>query len=1482
MFSAEADRICAEREMNKKMASRLGSDDDADNNKGSMWALEQKLDQPMDEEAARLKNMYREKHRTDEELTTYSRATILERSFAAKTKRWLETHAFNKNSILMLVLVGTCMVIGDGILTPAISVLSAAGGIKVNRPDVDSGVVVLVAVVILVGLFSLQHYGTDRVGWLFAPIVLLWFLLIGGIGMYNIWNYDSSVLKAFSPIYIYRYLRRGGREGWTSLGGILLSITGTEALFADLAHFPVSSVQIAFTLVVFPCLLLAYSGQAAYLLLNLDHTKDAFYRSIPATAAAIVASQATITATFSIIKQALAHGCFPRVKVVHTSKNFLGQIYIPDMNWILMILCIAVTAGFKNQNQIGNAYGTAVVLVMLVTTLLMILIMLLVWHCHWILVVIFTLTSLVVECTYFSAVLFKVDQGGWAPLVIAGVFFIIMYVWHYGTLKRYEFEMHSKVSMAWVLGLGPSLGLVRVPGVGLVYTELASGVPHIFSHFITNLPAIHSVVVFVCVKYLPVYTVPEEERFLVKRIGPKNFHMFRCVARYGYKDLHKKDDDFEKKLFHNLFVFVKLESMMEGFSDSDEYSLYGQQTVESRDAVLNNNNNDNTASSNVDLSISTVDSIVPVRSPSPVNITVQSSDRVSSHTEVDELEFLNNCRDAGVVHILGNTVVRARRDSRFYKKIAVDYIYAFLRKICREHSVIFNIPHESLLNVDSFMLTTNEAYGSNLKKKGSMWALDQNLDEPIDDDAVRIRNISKEKKFSALLILRLAYQSLGVVYGDLGTSPLYVFYNTFPHGAKDQEDVIGALSLIIYSLTLVPLIKYVFIVLRANDNGQGGTFALYSLLCRHANIKIIPNLHRTDEELTTYSRATIHEKSFAAKTKRWIEAHQYAKDTILILVLIGTCMMIGDGILTPTISVLSAVGGIKLTIPDVKNEVVVLVSVAIIVGLFSLQHYGTDRVGWLFAPIVLLWLLLIGAIGIYNILNYDRSVLRAFSPVYIYRYLKRGRREDWTSLGGIMLSITGTEALFADLAHFPVSSVQIAFTVLVFPCLLLAYSGQAAYLLNNLDHTQDAFYRSIPDKMYWPVFVVATGAAVVASQATISATSSIIKQARAHGCFPRVKIVHTSKKFLGQIYIPDINWILMVLCITVTAGFENQSQIGNAYGTAVLFVMLVTTFLMILIMILVWHCHWILAIIFAGVSLLVELSYCSAVLFKVDQGSWIPFLIAGAFFIVMYVWHYGKLKRYEFEMHSKVSMAWVLGLGPSLGLVRVPGVGLVYTQLSRGVPHIFSHFITNLPAIHSVVIFVCVKYLPVYTVPEEERFLVKRIGPKSLHMFRCVARYGYKDLHRRDDDFENKLFESLCLFVKLDYMMEGCSDSENYSSYEQTPAESNNNNENTHSSNMNLSVTSVDSLESDRSESHGNIASRPPEVDELEFLNKCRDAGVVHILGNTVVRTRDSRFYKKIAINFIYAFLRKICRENSVLFNIPHESLLTVGQICYI
>ncbi|CAI9299147.1 unnamed protein product [Lactuca saligna] len=718
--------------------------------------------------------------------------------------------------------------------------------------------------------------------------------------------------------------------------------------------------------------------------------------------------------------------------------------------------------------------------------------------------------------------------------------------------------------------------------------------------------------------------------------------------------------------------------------------------------------------------------------------------------------------------------------------------------------------------------------------KGGMWALQQKFDPPMDEEASRLKHMNTESKCSTLLLVRLAFQSLGVVYGDLGTSPLYVFYNTFPKGINDTEDVVGALSLIIYSLTLVPLIKYVFIVCRASDNGQGGTFALYSLLCRHAKISTIPNQHRTDEKLTTYIYTPTHENSFPEKTKKCLEAHALKKNALLVLVLVGTCMVIGDGILTPAISVLSASSGIKVTHPGMDNDFIVVVAVFILIGLFCLQHHGPDKVGWLFAPIVLLWFILIGGIGIYNILKHDKTVLRAFSPLHIYWYFKRRGKDGWTSLGGIMLSITGTEALFADLAHYPLSAIQIAFTTVVFPCLLLAYCGQAAYLMKNKEQVFDAFYHSIPEAIYWPMFI----------------------------------------------YIPDINWALMILCILVTTGFKNQTQIGNAYGTAVVIVMLVTTFLMILIMLLVWHCNWFLVFIMTFLSLIVECTYFSAVLIKIDQGAWVPLAIAAVFLLIMYVWHYGTVKRYEFEMQNKISMGWILNLGPSLGLVRVPGIGLVYTELASGVPRIFSHFITNLPAIHTVVVFVCVKSLPVYSVPEDERFLVKRIGPKNYHIFRCVARYGYKD-QKKDDEFEKKLLDSIFLFVKLESLMDGSSDSDEYSLYEQDV--SGLSDKNTFSSVVDILISDDDTVsetgtETETASSHGGGGR-----EEIEFLTRCRDAGVVHILGNTVVKARrDSGCYKKICIDYLYAFLRKICRENSVIFNVPHESLLNVGQVFFV
>lgn len=782
--------------------------------------------------------------------------------------------------------------------------------------------------------------------------------------------------------------------------------------------------------------------------------------------------------------------------------------------------------------------------------------------------------------------------------------------------------------------------------------------------------------------------------------------------------------------------------------------------------------------------------------------------------------------------------------------------------------------------------------------RGRMWSLDQKIDQPIKDtEAGHVRAMDTTKELSALMVLRLAFQSLGVVYGDLGTSPLYVFSSTFPQAIQDTEELMGALSLIIYTLTLIPLLKYVFVVMRANDNGEGGTFALYSLLCRHVKVNTIPNQHRTDEELTTYSRQKIKDNSFAARTKKWLEAKADRQNALLLLVLVGTCMVIGDGIFTPAISVLSSVGGIKVDHPKMSTAVVVAVAVLILVILFSVQHYGTDKVGWLFAPAVLLWFLCIGSIGAYNIFKHDTVVFKAFSPVYIVQYFRRGKKRSWASLGGIMLSITGTEALFADLGHFSTLAVQIAFTSVVFPCLLLQYMGQAAYLIHHKEEVNEAFYRSIPDPAYWPVFVIATIAAIIASQATISATFTIIKQSVALGCFPRVKVLHTSKDISGQIYIPEINWILMVLCIIVTIGFSSTTQIGNAYGTAVVSVMLVTTLLMALIMLIVWRSNWLLVFLFTSFFLSIELVYFSSVLFKVNQGGWAPLVIATLFLIIMSVWHYGTVKRYGFELESKVSMAWILGLGPSLGLVRVPGIGLLYTELVNGVPHIFSHLITHLPAIHSVVVFVCLKYLPVNTVPQEERFLVKRIGPKDFHMFRCVARYGYKDLHKKDDDFEKMLFDKVSAFIRYESLMDSISDSEDYSLPEdhQHATTLDTENENLMSLGMVSTESSQNSIVSERSPQQsgrhvrfsvpntGTVNNTDTVDDEMQFLKDCRDSGVVHIMGNTIVRARrDSGVIKKITVDYIYAFLRRICRENSVIFNIPHESLLNVGQVFYV
>jgi len=607
-------------------------------------------------------------------------------------------------------------------------------------------------------------------------------------------------------------------------------------------------------------------------------------------------------------------------------------------------------------------------------------------------------------------------------------------------------------------------------------------------------------------------------------------------------------------------------------------------------------------------------------------------------------------------------------------------------------------------------------------------------------------------------VLLLAYQSLGVVYGDVATSPLYVYKSAFAgdditHSAGNEE-IYGVLSFVFWTLTLISLLKYVLIVLRANDGGEGGTFALYSLICRHVRAGLLPGGGTSDDLMAEDKAAAAASRGEGAvsRTRTLLERYRLLQRMLLFFALLGTCMVIGDGVLTPAVSVFSAVSGLELSMEKETHKYVGLpVTCAILICLFALQHYGTHRVGFIFAPIVCLWLLCISMIGLYNIIHWNHHVYRALSPSYMYQFLKKTQTGGWKSLGGILLCVTGSEAMYADLGHFSQKSIQIAFISVVYPALVLAYMGQAAYISQHHSFENNyhiGFYVSVPEKLRYPVLVIAILAAVVGSQAIITGTFSIIKQCSALSCFPGVKIVHTSSTVHGQIYIPEINWILMILCLAVTIGFNNTKHLTNAQGLAVITVMLVTTCLMSLVIVLCWNKSIFLALGFLLFFGSIEVLYFSASLVKFHEGAWVPITLSFVFMIVMSVWHYGTIKKYEFDVQNKVSVNWLLNLGPSLGIVRVRGIGLIHTELMSGIPAIFSHFVTNLPAFHQVLVFLCVKSVPVPHVEPEERFLVGRIGPKEYRLYRVIVRYGYRDVQQDDLEFEKDLINSIAEFIR--------------------------------------------------------------------------------------------------------------------------------------
>ena len=389
-------------------------------------------------------------------------------------------------------------------------------------------------------------------------------------------------------------------------------------------------------------------------------------------------------------------------------------------------------------------------------------------------------------------------------------------------------------------------------------------------------------------------------------------------------------------------------------------------------------------------------------------------------------------------------------------------------------------------------------------------------------------------------------QSTGVVYGDIGTSPLYVYSSTFA-SQPSWDNLVGALSIILWSVFLIVTLKYCFIVLSADDDGQGGTFAIYSLLARSVNVVRHSDPHSAERITIRLERelGATQLKPTGRAVRDFLERSNTAKILLQLTGVLGVSMVVADSVLTPAQSVLGAIQGIQVVRPDLGRSAIVGISCAILVLLFLIQPLGTSKIGTAFAPIVVIWLLFNFAVGIYNLVLYDHTVLKAFGPHYAFKYLTRNGKEGWKSLGGLLLAFTGVESLFADLGAFGKRAIQISWLCLVFPCLLITYSGQAAYI--SRDETGEAitnpFFYTVPDGTFYFSIVIAVLAAIVASQALITSSFQLISQLMRMSYFPHIKTVHTSSRFHDQVYMPFANWLLMIGAVVVTAVYNNVSHL---------------------------------------------------------------------------------------------------------------------------------------------------------------------------------------------------------------------------------------------------------------------------------------------------------------------------------------------------
>ena len=529
--------------------------------------------------------------------------------------------------------------------------------------------------------------------------------------------------------------------------------------------------------------------------------------------------------------------------------------------------------------------------------------------------------------------------------------------------------------------------------------------------------------------------------------------------------------------------------------------------------------------------------------------------------------------------------------------------------------------------------------------------------------------------------------AVGVVYGDIGTSPLYAMKESFigPHPlAVDPLHIFGVLSLVFWSLMLIVTAKYVLVAMRADNRGEGGSFALLALISRNLG------------------------------DKRWTSG-------LVVLGVLATALFYGDAMITPAISVLSAVEGLSIVNPGFSH-LVIPISVVILIGLFLVQSHGTARVGAIFGPVVLIYLGALAVLGIVNIMDHP-EIVGILSPHWAVRFFLQDPRLAFLAMGSVFLAVTGAETLYADMGHFGRKAIGFSWLTLVYPCLMLNYMGQGALLLSNPAAVENPFFHMAPDWARLPLVFIATAATIIASQAVISGAFSVTHQAVQLGFLPRLKTEHTSKKAAGQIYIPAVNWGLLIMIILLVLGFRESTKLASAYGIAVSGTMIITTVMLGVLVFTVWKWNRVLASLTIGIFALVDGSFFASNLAKVADGGWFPLLVATVIFTVLTTWATGrKLLRERLESDSIPLEVFVKSTAGSVHRVR--GTSVFLSASPDVVPSALLHNLKHNQVLHERVVILNVQVEEVPHVASTQRL---EIHPAGEGFFRIVLHYGFMD-----------------------------------------------------------------------------------------------------------------------------------------------------------